>query len=84
VGLDRAADPVVLAWAGSEDRILLTHDVNTIPDFAYDRVCAGTKMPGVFLVPARMAIGRAINDLVVVITCSSSEDWKDTVTYFPL
>jgi hypothetical protein len=83
VGLDRASDPDVLAWAASEDRILMTHDVNTIPAFAYERVRANLDMPGVFLVPARMAVGRAIDDLVAVITCSSPEEWKDTVTYFP-
>jgi hypothetical protein len=67
-----------------EDRILLTHDVNTIPGFAFDRVRAALGMPGVFLVDAHLAIGKAIDELVIVITCSSQEDWKDAVTYFPL
>jgi len=31
-----------------------------------------------------MAIGKATDELVVVIACSSREDWKDAVTYFPL
>jgi len=82
--LAKAPDPVLLNWAAAEDRILLTHDVNTIPDFAYDRVRAALGMPGVFLVDTRMAIGKAIGELVTVITCSSQEEWKDAVTYFPL
>ena len=48
VGLDRAPDPVLLEWVATNDRILLTHDVNTIPGFAYDRVRAGLGMPEVF------------------------------------
>jgi Domain of unknown function (DUF5615) len=83
-GLSKAPDPVLLEWAAAEDRILLTHDVNTIPGFAYDRVRAALGMPGVFLVDAHMAIGKAIDELVIVIACSSQEDWKDAVTYFPL
>jgi predicted nuclease of predicted toxin-antitoxin system len=41
VGLQTAKDPGLLAWAAQEDRILLTHDHKTVPDFAYDRVRAG-------------------------------------------
>ncbi|HYW83417.1 MAG TPA: DUF5615 family PIN-like protein [Spirochaetia bacterium] len=36
-GLAKAPDSALLQWAAEEDRILLTHDVNTIPGFAYDR-----------------------------------------------
>jgi hypothetical protein len=83
VGLARVDDPVLLEWAAAEDRILLTHDVNTMPKFAYDRVRAGLNMPGVFLISNSMRIGRAIDELVFVIEGSSQEDWKDFVTYFP-
>jgi hypothetical protein len=70
-GLATAPDPVLLEWAAVQDRILLTHDVNTVPGFAYDRVRGALGMPGVFLVDAHMAIGKAIEELVVVIACSS-------------
>ena len=38
VGLRQTDDPAILAWAAAEGRILLTHDRNTIPGFAFDRV----------------------------------------------
>jgi hypothetical protein len=84
LGLDRAPDPVLLEWAATDERIVLTHDVNTMPAFAYDRVRSGLGMPGLFLVDLQMAIGRAIDELDVVIQCSTPEEWKDLVTYFPL
>jgi hypothetical protein len=84
VGLASVDDPVLLEWAAAEDRILLTHDVNTMPAFAYARVRAGLVMPGVFLVSSSLRIGRAIDELVLVIEGSSQGDWKDLVTYFPL
>ena len=37
-GMSETPDPAILARAADEDRILLTHDRNTIPGFAYDRV----------------------------------------------
>src|SRR2546428_359487 len=40
VGLRTAADPDILAWTASENRILLTHDRDTMPGFAYERQIA--------------------------------------------
>jgi hypothetical protein len=71
VGLARVDDPVLLEWAAVEGRILLTHDVNTMPRFAYERVRAGLIMPGVFLISSSMRIGRAIDELTFVIEGSS-------------
>ncbi len=84
VGLANVPDSVLLQWAAEEDRILLTHDVNTIPGFAYERVRAGLGMPGVFLVDSRMTIGKAIDELIVAIECTTPEDWKGRVEFFPL
>ena len=39
-------DPVVLAWAADEGRVVLTQDVATMAGFAYERVVAGEPMPG--------------------------------------
>jgi len=44
-GLEGADDPTVLEWAANERRILLTHDVNTLTAFAYERVALGLPMP---------------------------------------
>ncbi len=42
-------DPTILAWAADENRILLTHDRDTMPNFVYERVIASEPTPGVFL-----------------------------------
>ncbi len=84
MGLSRADDPDRLEWAAAEGRILLTHDVNTVPRFAHDRVRAGLAMPGVFLIGGSMPIGQAIDELIFVIEGSSPEEWNDLVIYFPL
>ena len=47
-GLISLDDPAVLAWAAAEDRVLVSHDVATLTAFAYARVQAGLRMPGLF------------------------------------
>ena len=47
-GLAGKSDEDVIAWAASEGRILITHDVTTVRQTAYDRIAAGLPMPGVF------------------------------------
>lgn len=61
-----ADDPTVLEWAAQENRILLTHDVSTITKYAYERVNAGRSMPGIIEVPSDAAIGRVIEDLLIL------------------
>ena len=56
VGLSGADDPSVLEWAAQEGRILLTHDVSTMTRYAYDRIRAGTRMPGIFEVSRDLPI----------------------------
>jgi predicted nuclease of predicted toxin-antitoxin system len=83
-GLAESPDAVILAWAAAEERVLLTHDRDTIPNIACGRVRGGQPMPGVFLVSDRMSKGQAIEELFLALHCLSSEECKDQVTYFPL
>ena len=84
VGLSAADDPRVLAWAAEAGRAVLTHDVSTMADFAYLRVAAGQRMPGVFEVPRSTAIGRAIEELALIMECSAEDEWEGRVIYLPL
>ena len=80
-----AEDPAVLAWAAKEERILLTHDVNTLVDFTYERIGAGLPMPGVIEVnKQRMSIGQAIAELLLINGASDTSEWENKVTYLPL
>jgi hypothetical protein len=84
VGLSSAADPEVLAWSAVEGRVLLTHDRDTMPNYAYDRVRAGQPMPGVFLVSDLMQIGQAIDEILLAVECFTPEECRDFVRFFPL
>ena len=84
VGLAAALDPTIFEWAAVEERVLLTHDRRTIPPFAYARVAAGQRMPGVFLVGDDMPVGQAIDELLLAVHCLSPDECKDIVKYFPM
>lgn len=45
VGLMGQPDSVILEWAAQHQRVLLTHDVNTMTKEAYARATAGLPMP---------------------------------------
>ena len=84
VGLSGAEDPVVLDWAAREGRILLTHDIKTMPPYAYQRVAAGQPMPGVVEVSSTGSIGRAIEDLLIFADCSRDGEWEGRVIFLPI
>lgn len=84
VGLTGADDPAVLAWAASAGRVLLTHDVNTITAFAYERIRNGLSMPGVFEVGLRVPVQVAIEEILLLAECSLEGEWQGQVLYLPL
>ena len=83
-GLQEQDDAVILKWAAQESRILLTHDVETMIAFAYDRVDGGLKMPGVFAVPQLLPVGRAIDEIILIAECSEQFEWEGQVLHLPL
>jgi hypothetical protein len=84
VGLSGASDPDILAWAGTNDRIVLTHDYRTMPDDATDRINAGQPMPGLFVVNDDLPIRQAIDELLLTEDCSEHAEWANQILRFPL
>lgn len=84
VGLGEEDDPAILDWAINNERILLTHDRATMPDFAYERLVRGKQMAGLFVVNDRMPIRQAIDELFLLVNCSKQAEWLGIVLYLPL
>ncbi|MBE7470229.1 MAG: DUF5615 family PIN-like protein [Anaerolineales bacterium] len=82
--LSGADDPTILEWAYQQQRILLTHDVSTMTHYAYKRITAGQTIAGLIEVPQSLSIGKAIEDLLTVMTCCSSEEFENQIQYLPL
>ncbi|MBE9110882.1 DUF5615 family PIN-like protein [Nodosilinea sp. LEGE 07298] len=84
IGLRTVDDAEILAWAAVNERILLTHDRATMPDFAYARLTKAEPMAGMFVVNDRMPMRQAIDELLLLIDYSDQAEWKDIVLYLPL
>lgn len=84
IGLSGADDSTILEWAAQENRALLTHDVSTITKYAYERVKAGKKMPGVFEVSRAIQVGVAIEDILLLAEGSLDNEWEGQIRYLPL
>ena len=84
VGLAGVGDPDILAWAAANDRIILTHDRATLPDYAYERLAVGENMPGVFILNDRFPVGDATREILLITAVSEQPEWSDRVVYLPL
>jgi Domain of unknown function (DUF5615) len=84
VDLREVDDPRILEWAAQNNRILLTHDRATMPDFAYERLVNEKLMPGMFVVNDRMPMHQAIHELLLLVDCSKQTEWQGVVLYLPL
>lgn len=79
----QSPDPELLAWLADEGRILLTHDIKTMPRYVYDRVRAGLHVPGVIEVHQDTPVGIALDNLEVMLGAGTPEDFENQVKYIP-
>ena len=79
-----AGDPEVLDWAARAGRVLVTHDVQTVTRFAYDRVRAGLSMAGVIEIPVTASTGVILPDLALVVEYLAPEELAGQILFLPL
>ena len=79
-----ADDPTVLAWAAEAGRILLTHDQKTIPKYVYERLVADERIAGVIVANDSLPIGSIIDDISLIVECSSASQWINQLQRLPL
>jgi hypothetical protein len=84
VGLSRAPDELILEWAATEGRVVLTHDAATMERHAYDRVKVGLPMPGVIEVPNHLTFRQVIDDLLLISGAGRDDEYEGQVAHLPL
>jgi hypothetical protein len=82
--VSQKGDPEVLDWAAAQNRVILTHDVNTMTQHAHERLKAGRHLSGLVIVPKDLAIGAGIEELFVLLTCSTPEEFPNQIVHLPL
>ena len=84
VGFAGFEDLALLRWAAQNDRTIVTHDIKTMPPDAKQLLERDERMAGVIVVPNEMAIGRAIDDLELMVICYSQSELLQQIKYLPL
>jgi len=84
VGLTAASDLVLLMWAATEHRTIITHDIKTMIPDAESLMRQGEPMSGLIVVPQTLEIGRAVDDLELFVECYSEQEMRNSIKYLPL
>lgn len=79
VGLSGCEDELVLRFATENQRVVLTRDISTMTAAAYGRIARAEPMPGLIVVPHRMAIGRVVDELIFLAKESTADEWEGQV-----
>ena len=77
-----APDPDVLAWAATENRVLITNDRKTMTRFLQERIAAGEPLPGVVVTTNEQSVGLALDDIQLIVVCMSEVEMREQVVLF--
>jgi predicted nuclease of predicted toxin-antitoxin system len=83
-GLRAMNDPEVLALAAERQRILVSHDIGTMPAHFHIFRSARKHSPGVFLIPQSLNVRTAIEELLLIWLASDASEWEDRLEWLPL
>jgi hypothetical protein len=70
--------------AAQQQRVLVSHDVGTMPAHFRTFRNAGKRSTGVFLVPQSLDVGTAIDELLLIWLASEASDWENRLEWLPL
>lgn len=76
-------DPKVLDIAASLGRVLVTHDVRTMPRY-FGEFISGSRCPGLIPIPRSMPIAQAIEEILLIWNISEAEEWTNRFRRLPL
>jgi hypothetical protein len=82
-GLSGFSDQEVLSVAARSGRLLVTHDRKTMPGHFAEFITVG-QSAGVLIVPQKLSISKAVDDLLLVWTASEAEEWINRIYSLPL
>lgn len=81
--MSTSSDDEVLEYAAQHNRIVVSHDVNTMSAAAYGRVADGELMRDLVRILQDKPIGPVVDDLVLIWTASDAADWIGIVQFLP-
>lgn len=78
------SDPDLLVWLEENGYILVTENRGTIPVHLSDHFAGGRHIPGVFWIRPSVSIGQIIQELYLIWSVSTAEEYRDCMLFIPL
>ena len=82
-GLAGLPDPEGFACAAEDGRILVTHDLQTMPRH-FAALITTRQSTGLLLIPQHLPIASAVDDLLLMWSTMEAEEWTNLMWYLPL
>lgn len=82
-GLVSLRDKEVLTLAAREGRVLVTHDLKTMPRHFSEFIAAETS-PGLIVIPQHFPVASAVETLILIWSATEAEEWINRICHLPL
>jgi len=76
-------DPQLLLAAEALGRALVSNDRSSLPGHLKDHFTAGHHTAGVILMKIGYPVGRYLEDLLLIWSATTAEEWQDRTEYIP-
>ncbi|MCU0918622.1 MAG: DUF5615 family PIN-like protein [Planctomycetes bacterium] len=82
-GLSGVDDPMILARAATDGRVLVTHDRRTMPRHFFAAFSGGEVSARLLVIPQSLGIAAAVDDLILIWVVTEAEEWLNRITILP-
>lgn len=77
-------DPEILIWCEENDFVLVTNNRKSMPVHLEEHLTTGRHATGIFTINAEMSVGETVDELVLIATASSAEEYQAQIIYLPI
>lgn len=82
--LDGVPDEIVLQICAAENRILVSHDVRTMPGVLERHIRSGRDCSGLLIVPQDSPTAAVIESILTIWVASEMDEWQNRLGWLPL
>jgi len=77
-------DPEILIWCEENDFILVTNNRKSMPVHLADHLATNRRATGILILNAELSIGETVNELLLIASASSAEEYYDQIIFLPI
>jgi hypothetical protein len=77
-------DPEILIWCEENGFVLVTNNRKSMPVHLQDHLAKGRHATGILTLNEAMTIGETIDELLLIATATSAEDYQNQIIYLPI